>query len=95
MALPLRSSLGENNDVEARGATLRKEFGPWAPRRLAALHYAKSHGSLPQGSDREIDSLTKLTLRKVEPKNNLRRFAAQPIFSDVPASIQPTTDFMR
>ena len=58
MALSPPLFLRGNNDAGAKGVFLWQEFGPWAPRRLAALHYAKTYGSLPPGRDRAAASLT-------------------------------------
>ena len=38
--------MGEYHSLESRGLALWKRFGPWAPRRLSALHYATSFGTL-------------------------------------------------
>ena len=46
IAAPLVRNLGEYHPVEPRVLALWNKFGPWAPRRLAALHFAKSDGSL-------------------------------------------------
>ena len=51
-------ALWGDDDLGGRGVVLRKEFGPWAPRRLAALRYEKTCGPLPLGLDWATDALT-------------------------------------
>lgn len=46
VALPASNALGENGALKDEGKGPWKQFGPWAQRRLAALYYAKSFGSL-------------------------------------------------
>ena len=57
VALPASYALGEHSDMEAEGFTVLEQFGPRAPRRLAALHYAESSGSLFSIWDRTAASL--------------------------------------
>ena len=47
VADPPAYALGEYQSLKARGLALRRRFGPWASRRLAAAQFARSFGNLP------------------------------------------------
>ena len=44
VAMPPSFALGDNADLKANAAALRKDFGPRAPRQLAAAHRTKTFG---------------------------------------------------
>ena len=46
VAVPPMYSSGEYHSLKAQGLASWERFGPWGPRRLASLHYAKSCGFL-------------------------------------------------
>ena len=58
MAPPPSWALGGHKDPKAKGITPWGKFGPRAPGRLAASHYAKSSGSLSSSWDWAAASLT-------------------------------------
>ena len=51
VAVPPMYSLVEYNALGPQGLAPWRRFGPWAPRRLAALHYAKALGPLSSAWD--------------------------------------------